>query len=198
MWVPPKLLSVCQLALLLAGGACAATSKQDSTQWPDESAQTGSSVAPPMEVVSMPITSLERSEVIEVIDAGLGAFLADFVTEPSLDERGAFQGFLIVEITDPARFRGLGLGPGDVVTRINDQPIERPAEAYAAFIALRTAPSLEISYLRGGRPMRLSLPIVASKEPAAAAKPAALPQPVSPENPATPQADEQASVPASP
>jgi hypothetical protein len=60
------------------------------------------------------------------------------------------------------------------VTRINEQPIERPGEAYAVFVGLKTAPRLDIEYLRGGRPMRLSLPIVGDpalpKEPAAKAK----------------------------
>lgn len=114
----------------------------------------------PIENIQAPVTQLERARVVSVVDEGMGRFLQSFVVQESLNEMGAFQGFRIVRIDDRKYFEGLGIGQGDVVTRINDQPIERPAEAYAVFVGLRTAPSLDIDYLRGGRPMRLSLPIV--------------------------------------
>ena len=123
-------------------------------------ASSDSSVAPPMENVSVPVTQLERKDVIATVDAGLGQFLQSVEIEPSLTESGAFMGFRIVRVVDSESFRGLGIGAGDVVTSINQHPIERPNEAYEAFVGLRTAERLDIDYLRGGRPMRLSLPIV--------------------------------------
>gem|GEM_PF-1292580 len=125
--------------------------------------------APPIENVQMPITQLERSDVVAAVDAGLGRFLGGFSMEASLSEEGQFRGFRIVEIRDKAKFRGLGLGTGDVITAINEMPIERPAQAYAAFVGLKSAESLEVTYLRGDREMRLSLPIV-GKAPAAPKK----------------------------
>jgi C-terminal processing protease CtpA/Prc len=121
----------------------------------------------PMESVPTPITQLDRRDVVAAVDAGLGRFLQKFEIEPSLTERGEFTGFRIVRIVDPAPFTGLGIGPGDVVTSINQQPIERPNEAYEAFVSLRAADSLEIDYLRGGRLMRLSLPIIGEPVPVA-------------------------------
>jgi hypothetical protein len=125
-----------------------------------------SSYAAPLESVSVPITQLERKDVLATIDAGLGRFLQKFEMEPSLTVGGGFAGFRIVRVLDPEAFRGLGIGAGDVITSINQHPIERPTEAFEAFIGLRTAPSLEVDYLRGGRPMRLSLPIVGAGAPA--------------------------------
>ena len=122
--------------------------------------------APAAENVQNPLTQIERADVVETVDAGLGKFLGNFSTEPAFDENEQFEGFRIVRIRNPELFRGLGLGRGDVVTRINEKPIESPPQAYEAFIALRTAPSLDIDYLRGGRPMRLSLPIVGEARPA--------------------------------
>lgn len=155
------------IALALGGAAlvgCASAKKTGAVNFPsdDESASLGA--APPIEVVAVPVTQLERGDVVETVDAGLGRFLGSFVTEASLNEQGKFLGFKIVRVNDPDLFQGLGIGPGDVVTSINDRPIERPGEAYEAFVALRSAPSLEIAYLRGGHPMRLSLPIVGKVE----------------------------------
>lgn len=129
--------------------------------------------APVIESVDTPLTELQRAQVVKVIDDGLGKFLQTVELEASLNS-GKFEGFRIVRFTAPEEWRGVGLLPGDVVTSINDQPIERPEQAHAAFVALRTAPALEVSYLRGDRPMRLSLPIVGpNPEPAAPASSAA-------------------------
>ena len=119
-----------------------------------------------MESVSTPITHLDREDVIAAVDAGLGRFLQKIEMEASLTERGEFTGFRIVRVVDAEAFQGLGIGPGDVVTSINQHPIERPTEAYEAFISLRTADTLDIDYLRGGRPMRLSLPIIGEQKAA--------------------------------
>ncbi len=119
-----------------------------------------SSHAPPLESVPIPITQLEREDVLKTVDAGLGRFLQKFEMEASLTESGAFSGFRIVRIHDEKAFQGLGIGPGDIVTSVNQRPIERPAEAYEAFVSLRSAERLDIDYLRGGRLMHLSLPIV--------------------------------------
>jgi S1-C subfamily serine protease len=119
-----------------------------------------SSLAAPVESVSVPVTQLERTDVVAAVDAGLGRFLQKLEMEASLTAAGEFAGFRIVRLHDKEVFQGLGIGPGDVVTSINQRPIERPTEAYEAFVSLRTAESLDIDYLRGGRLMHLSLPIV--------------------------------------
>lgn len=129
-----------------------------------------SSAAPPVENVQSPVTQLERADVVRTVDEGLGRFLGNFSTEPAFDQNEQFQGFRIVKVRNRDLFRGLGIGRGDVVTRINDLPIESPPQAYAAFVSLKTAPSLDIDYLRGGRKMRLSLPIVGEAPPESSEK----------------------------
>lgn len=127
----------------------------DEDQYPDDPAEA------PIESVDVPMTELSRSEVNEVVDAGLGRFLQEVRLEKSLDD-GRFRGFRIVQFRNPEKWRGSGLMPGDVIVAINDMPIERPEQAYAAFASLKTADQLEVTYLRDGTEMRLSLPIVES------------------------------------
>ncbi len=126
---------------------------------------------PPASLPEVP-TTLERADVDQVVDAGLGRFLQSVSVEPSLVE-GRFQGFRIVEIRPPDAFHGVDLKVGDVVTRINDMPIERPQQAYDAFVSLKQANALVVSFIRGGKPRELTLPIVgAPSEPPAATAPA--------------------------
>lgn|GEM_PF-490398 len=114
---------------------------------------------PPAESVATPVTELSRADVVAVVDAGLGRFLQDLEVKAELKE-GKFVGFRIVRINNVERFRGVGLEPGDVVTQVNGQSIEQEGEAYQTFQSLKTAPYLEIDYLRHGEKMRLSLPII--------------------------------------
>jgi hypothetical protein len=125
-----------------------------------------------LESVDTPLTELERAKVVATIDDGLGQFLQKVELEASMNE-GRFEGFRIVSFAVPEDWRGVGLLVGDVVTSINDLPIERPEQAHAAFVALRAAPALEVGYLRAGQPMRLSLPIVGPAPPPPAADPPA-------------------------
>ncbi len=181
--------------ILLVG--CGGSSKEAETPrltLSDES----SSVAPPIENVQAPLTQLERESVDRTVDEGLGTFLRRFSTEPALSPEGEFQGFRIVGVEDREFFKGLGIGIGDVVTAINGQPIERPTEAYAAFVGLKTAQLLEIDYLRGGRPMRLSLPIVGEPKPQPKVEPKPQPKVESKPQPKVEPTPENKSKPASP
>ena len=132
--------------------------------------------APVLESVDTPLTELERAKVVKAVDDGLGHFLQRVELEASLKE-GRFEGFRIVRFAVPEDWRGVGILVGDVITSINDLPIERPEQAHAAFVALRTAPALEVAYLRAGSPMRLSLPIVGPAPSTAAASEAPPPAP---------------------
>ncbi len=116
--------------------------------------------APPIETVQAPITHLERADVDEAIDAGVARFIQGFDMVEHLDEYDRFVGWKIGKIHDRGRFDGLGIGSGDVITSINGMPLERPAHAYEVLMSLKTAQSLDVEYLRGGRVMRLSLPII--------------------------------------
>lgn len=90
-----------------------------------------------------------------MLDLGLGRFLQGIDTEAHL-EKGRFIGFRLTRLyPDDPRFADLALRPGDTVTRINEQPIQRPSEALAVWEELRTASQLRVDYLRKGHPFNL-------------------------------------------
>ena len=75
---------------------------------------------------------------------------------------GKFHGFRIVELRPADFWQGVDLKPGDVVTLVNDMPIERDIDAYQAFQALRAAPSLRVTFVRAGVQKELVYSIVNS------------------------------------
>jgi len=103
--------------------------------------------------------TLQRAELRAELDAGLGRFLQRVELEPEL-EHGRFRGWRIVALRPQAFWAGVDLAPGDVVLSVNGMPIERETEAFAAFEALRSAKSLTVSYLRGGKARSLTYAIV--------------------------------------
>lgn len=109
---------------------------------------------------SRPAGVLYRDEVDATVDAGLGYFLQRVDVEASLDN-GRFKGFRIVSLHPTNYWRGVDLGPGDVVLSVNGMPIERETQAYDAFRALKQAKELRVKYLRAGRERELVYRIVA-------------------------------------
>jgi S1-C subfamily serine protease len=115
-----------------------------------------------------PPGALWRRDVNATLDAGLGSFLQHADVDPVVQE-GAFVGFKIVELHPPGWWQGTDLQPGDVITRVNGMPIERPTEAQDAFESLRKSDKLTVSYLRGSEPRELTYRILDKASPAAAA-----------------------------
>ena len=124
-----------------------------------ESAAHVDSREPPAETITAPVTELRRSRVVATVDEGFGKFLQKVEVSASVSN-GRFEGFRVVRFTSPPDWQGVGLLPGDVIKSVNGQAIERPEQAYAVFASLKTAPQLEIQFLREARPMRISFPIV--------------------------------------
>ena len=118
-----------------------------------------------------PPGALWRKDVDEVLEAGLGKFLQRADLRPELHE-GTFVGFRIVELRPPAWWQGVDLVPGDVITRVNDKPIEQPTDAHAAFEALRKSDKLVVSYLREGQPRELVYSIIEKPGPGPSPAPA--------------------------
>jgi type II secretory pathway component PulC len=95
------------------------------------------------------------------IAQGLGAFLQHVdLDDAPVRVAGRFRGFRIAALRDPKFWSGVDLKPGDVVTRVNGFPIERPEQAQTAFESLEVAPELRVSYERNGEPRELVYPIV--------------------------------------
>jgi len=102
---------------------------------------------------------IARADLDPVLDAGLGRFLQGVDTEPDLDA-GHFVGFRLRALypQDP-RFAAVDLGPGDTITRVNGQSIERPEQAIHVWNGLHVASELVVEYLRRGERRELRFTI---------------------------------------
>jgi type II secretory pathway component PulC len=76
-------------------------------------------------------------------------------------ERGHFQGWLVRSIYagDPC-WAEIDLRTGDIVTRVNRRPIERPEEAQAVWTGLRTSGEVVVDYVRDGHPRTIKFAVV--------------------------------------
>ncbi len=95
-----------------------------------------------------------------MLERGLGRFLQGVETEP-FRENGRFVGFRLVTFyPDDPGLSSLDLHAGDVVLRVNGQPIERPEQASRVWDSLRVASELVVEYRRGDEPRELRFTIV--------------------------------------
>ena len=143
--------------------------------------------APAPKKISAPPGSLWREDVVFTVDEGLGYFLQRVSVEPEI-VGGKFQGFRIVDLQPPDFWKGVDLMPGDVVTRVNDMPIERDIDAYEAFQSLRAASALHVSLMRAGVKRELVYAIVERDKHGKSAAPARGAAPPAPNGPAPPAA----------
>lgn len=103
---------------------------------------------------------LRRTAVLRTLDGGLGNWLRNVDIDPKL-EHGRFRGWIIRTLPgDDACYADLDLRAGDVVTRVNGHPVERPEEASDVWDALRTSSALVIDFTRAGQPHTLRFKIV--------------------------------------
>jgi type II secretory pathway component PulC len=124
-------------------------------------AASASAKPPALSPASAPSHTIGRSVVHAVVAQGLGAFLqhVELDNKPVRVE-GRFHGFRIAALHDAPFWNGVDLKPGDVVTRVNGFPIERPEQAQKAFESLEAASELRVSYDRDGEPHELVYAII--------------------------------------
>lgn len=138
----------------LAFFACGATPP------PAPSAAMAKRPPPSAAEAAVPTNVLRRAAVHEAIAKGLGAFLQHVsVDDNPVFFGGKFHGFRIASLNDASFWRGVDLKPGDVVTRVNGFPIERPEQAVEAFRSLDVASELRVDYEREGVPRELRFTI---------------------------------------
>lgn len=142
--------------LVLGVGACGGTKNESPA--PLQASAHSEAVVKPARDDTAP-NSVRRSKVRATVARGLGAFLGDV----TLDERpvflaGKFRGFRIVELRGP--LKASSLLPGDVVTRINGMPIERPEQALEVFRSLEVASEIRVEFDRNGEPKNARFSIV--------------------------------------
>ncbi len=148
--------SIAVLALL-AVAACGGSPEPKTAEAPKTST-TGASTPAAAAATRAPIAQLRRGEVKSAIGRGLGVFLQNVsVDDYPVMKDGRFHGFRLKAINPDW---AIDLRPGDVITRVNGQPIEHPEEADAALRSLEKAPALKVDYERDGKPRTLELPIV--------------------------------------
>jgi len=108
---------------------------------------------------SPPPGALYREDVNALIDRGFPDFLQRVDVEPRLVE-GQFRGWSIVQLNPSDFWSGVDLKPGDIVTRVNDLPIERETEAFDAFESLKQSDALRVAFQRDGQSRVLEYKII--------------------------------------
>jgi len=110
-------------------------------------------------VEAVPVeTELHRAALDELLSRGPAYVLAMVQIDSSMKD-GKFVGFEIISFrTELPAY--LDLRPGDVVTRINDLPIERPEQFFEVFEKLKTASEVKLDIRRDGAPKTIVVPIV--------------------------------------
>lgn len=116
-------------------------------------------IAPAPRVVGPPAGALFRDDVNALIDRGFPQFLQRIDVEPRLVD-GQFRGWSIVGLQPSEFWKGVDLHPGDVVTRVNDLPIERETEAFDVFESLKQSDALRVAFQRDGQSRVLEYKIV--------------------------------------
>jgi len=106
-----------------------------------------------------PQGSLYRDDVNALIERGFPEFLKRVEVEPRLVD-GQFRGWSIVNLNPSDFWSGVDLKPGDIVTRVNDLPIERETEAYDAFESLKQSDALRVAFQRDGQSRVLEYKII--------------------------------------
>ena len=103
---------------------------------------------------------LRRSSVKRTVDAGLGRWLQTVSVDRVL-VRGRFKGWVIRALSsDESCYAGLDVRVGDIVTRVNGRPVERPEEALVVWTALPSSKELVVDLVRDGQPRTIRLGIV--------------------------------------
>ena len=99
--------------------------------------------------------AIPRTELARVLDESPGYFLQHVQTEPRFTH-GRFVGWRLVSFfPGDARFAGVDLQAGDVITRVNGKPIEQPDQFMAVWTELRTSKELVVDVERAGAARRL-------------------------------------------
>jgi S1-C subfamily serine protease len=146
-----------------AGSASSATSAiSDRQQIGRQSVPAGSIVLPTGQTCGARVgdRGVKRSALGRTLDAGLGTWLRGIDVEAKL-ERGHFQGWLVRSLYDgDPCWADVDLRAGDIVTRINRRPIERPEQAQIVWTGLRASHEIVVDYLRDGRPRTLTFSVV--------------------------------------
>lgn len=146
----------------LLGSACASSPMRR----PDEPLIEAPAVAPTPVPVAAPVLppeppagTIRRDELLRVLAASPGAFLAHVDVEPVV-VGAAFRGWRLRSFFAGDPRLGAALRPGDVVLRVNDRSVERPEQFMEVWQAAAARADLTVDLLRDQRPTRLAWRII--------------------------------------
>jgi general secretion pathway protein C len=74
-------------------------------------------------------------------------------------EHGAPRGYRFFQIVRPSLFSKLGLRDGDVVTAVDDKPLNDPNSLFGFFETLKSSKHVKLGVKRNGEPTTLSVNI---------------------------------------
>lgn len=74
-------------------------------------------------------------------------------------EGNRFRGFLIQTIDDNSPFKELGVRTGDILTNVNDIPLDNPGRGLEAYQKLRDSSRVNLEVIRNGRKVNLNFNI---------------------------------------
>ncbi|MEO6954715.1 MAG: hypothetical protein ABI321_23145 [Polyangia bacterium] len=104
--------------------------------------------------------TITRAELVAVLDAAPGRFLAHVDTEPHFVS-GRFHGWTLASFfPGDTRFEAVDLEPGDVVLTVNGRSIEKPDQLMQVWDSLRRERALIVVVERGGVPHQLRYEIL--------------------------------------
>ncbi|MSP62642.1 MAG: PDZ domain-containing protein [Myxococcales bacterium] len=161
---PGRLLARALLASLLLTGCAAAPPRpalppQSEAASPAPSAPSAISPARPAPPAT-PAGAIRRAELERVLALSPGAFLSHVDPVPTFHAH-RFAGWqLNAFFPGDARFAGVDLRPGDVVTRVNGKPIEQPEQFIQVWEGVRFRHELTVDIVRDRRPRTLTWTII--------------------------------------
>jgi general secretion pathway protein C len=100
--------------------------------------------------------AMERREVERRLGEEVPRILAETTLLP-VTEGGQVAGFTLTRVPEGTLLTDAGLKAGDVITRVNDVPIDSLATLLSLWPRLQSESVLRATVLRGGRPIALSL-----------------------------------------
>ncbi len=107
-----------------------------------------------------PPLTIYRSELTPLLERGLQPLIAELDLRPVVEDGARFLGWRVLFLKpQKSPFKESSVRPGDIVKRVNEEPIERPDQMMKVWKSLATADQLKFSILRGGVPMEITYQI---------------------------------------
>ncbi|MBW2523135.1 MAG: serine protease [Deltaproteobacteria bacterium] len=116
----------------------------------------------PKEEAGPPAGQVDRQTLDLVLLEG-PVWLLERVPIEEVMEQGKFVGWRVQQL--PSQWADVDLQPGDVITAVNGQAVEKPNDFWAAWTTLSTAKEIKIAYRRYGEPNELTVPIWGDPDP---------------------------------